>query len=46
MLKARVIPCLDVDGGRVVKGVKFLLLNDDELTSILPDGVEVAAYLG
>jgi co-chaperonin GroES (HSP10) len=30
----------------VVKGVKFLLLNDDELTSILPDGVEVAAYLG
>jgi len=29
-----------------VKGVKFLLLNDDELTSILPDGVEVAAYLG
>ena len=30
----------------VVKGVKFLLLNDDEITSILPDGVEVAAYLG
>tara|TARA_B100000780_G_scaffold201614_1_gene142979 strand:- start:121 stop:534 length:414 start_codon:yes stop_codon:yes gene_type:complete len=30
----------------VVKGVKFLLLNDDELTSILPEGVEVAAYLG
>ena len=23
MLKARIIPCLDVDGGRVVKGVKF-----------------------
>jgi len=30
----------------VVKGVKFLLLNDDEVTSILPDGVEVAAYVG
>ena len=30
----------------VVKGVKFLLLNDDEITSILPDGVEVAAYIG
>ena len=30
----------------VVKGVKFLLLNDDEITSILPDGVEVAAYVG
>ena len=23
MLSARVIPCLDVDGGRVVKGIKF-----------------------
>ena len=30
----------------VVKGVKFLLLNDDEITSILPDGVEVEAYVG
>jgi len=30
----------------VIKGVKFLLLNDDEITSILPDGVEVAAYVG
>ena len=28
MLKARVIPCLDVDGGRVVKGVKFADLVD------------------
>ena len=28
MLKARVIPCLDVDGGRVVKGVKFVDLVD------------------
>ena len=28
MLKARVIPCLDVTGGRVVKGVKFVDLVD------------------
>jgi cyclase len=28
MLKARLIPCLDVKGGRVVKGVKFLDLRD------------------
>ena len=28
MLTARVIPCLDVDGGRVVKGVRFQGLRD------------------
>ncbi|MSP05605.1 MAG: imidazole glycerol phosphate synthase subunit HisF [Acetobacteraceae bacterium] len=28
MLKLRVIPCLDVQGGRVVKGVNFLQLRD------------------
>jgi len=28
MLKARVIPCLDVEGGRVVKGVNFVDLID------------------
>jgi imidazole glycerol phosphate synthase subunit HisF len=28
MLKKRVIPCLDVHGGRVVKGVNFLNLRD------------------
>ena len=28
MLKVRVIPCLDVKGGRVVKGVQFLELRD------------------
>ena len=28
MLKARVIPCLDVAGGRVVKGVNFVDLVD------------------
>ena len=29
----------------VVNNVRFLLLNDDEITAILPDGVEVTAYL-
>src|SRR5215475_2196383 len=28
MLAKRIIPCLDVSGGRVVKGVKFLELRD------------------
>ncbi len=28
MLKSRIIPCLDVEGGRVVKGVKFVDLVD------------------
>lgn len=28
MLAARVIPCLDVDGGRVVKGVRFVEIRD------------------
>ena len=28
-----------------INGVRFLLLNDDELTSILPEDVEVTAYL-
>jgi cyclase len=28
MLKARIIPCLDVEGGRVVKGVNFVDLDD------------------
>jgi len=36
MLSARVIPCLDVDGGRVVKGVQFKSLID------VGDPVEVA----
>ena len=37
MLAKRVIPCLDVDGGRVVKGVKFENLRD------AGDPVELAA---
>ena len=37
MLKIRVIPCLDVRGGRVVKGVKFVDLRD------AGDPVEAAA---
>src|SRR6266540_2058104 len=28
MLAKRIIPCLDVDGGRVVKGIRFLSLVD------------------
>lgn len=28
MLKKRIIPCLDIKGGRVVKGINFLGLND------------------
>ena len=28
MLKIRIIPCLDVKDGRVVKGVRFLELRD------------------
>ncbi len=37
MLAKRVIPCLDVNGGRVVKGTNFLNLRD------AGDPVEVAA---
>jgi co-chaperonin GroES (HSP10) len=29
----------------VVNGVKLLLLNDDELTSIIPEGAKISAYL-
>ena len=29
----------------VVQNVRFLLLNDDEITAILPDEVEVTAYI-
>jgi len=29
----------------VVNGVKFLLLNDDEITSMIPPDVEVSAYI-
>lgn len=38
MLTKRIIPCLDVDGGRVVKGVKFLEHRD------AGDPVQLAAY--
>ncbi|HET9673143.1 MAG TPA: imidazole glycerol phosphate synthase subunit HisF [Actinomycetota bacterium] len=38
MLAKRVIPCLDVDAGRVVKGVRFQHLRD------AGDPVELAAY--
>jgi co-chaperonin GroES (HSP10) len=29
----------------IINGVRFLLLNDDEITSILPEGVDVTAYI-
>ena len=29
----------------VVNGVSFLLVNDDEITSILPEDVEITGYL-
>src|SRR5207253_3144086 len=38
MLTRRIIPCLDVTGGRVVKGTQFLNLRD------AGDPVELAAY--
>jgi len=31
MLSRRVIPCLDVAGGRVVKGTRFVELVDEEM---------------
>ena len=37
MLAARVIPCLDVDAGRVVKGINFVGIRD------AGDPVELAA---
>ena len=37
-LKVRIIPCLDVDAGRVVKGTKFKSLHD------AGDPVELAAF--
>ena len=38
MLKKRIIPCLDVRNGRVVKGVNFEGLND------VSDPVELASF--
>ena len=29
----------------VVNNVRFILLNDDEITAILPDGVKITAYI-
>ena len=29
MLAKRIIPCLDVRGGRVVQGVTFVIIRDD-----------------
>lgn len=38
MLTKRIIPCLDVDGGRVVKGISFIEIRD------AGDPTELAAY--
>ena len=38
MLKKRIIPCLDIKDGRVVKGVQFLELKD------AGNPVELASY--
>ncbi|RUA21469.1 MAG: imidazole glycerol phosphate synthase subunit HisF, partial [Chloroflexi bacterium] len=38
MLTKRIIPCLDVDAGRVVKGVSFVELRD------AGDPAELAAF--
>src|SRR5699024_3171884 len=40
MVAVRILPCLDVDGGRVVKGVKFAELKD------AGDPVELAKRYG
>jgi len=29
----------------IINGVKLLILNDGEITSVIPDGVEIAAYI-
>ena len=35
MLKVRVIPCLDVKDGRVVKGINFLQLRDAGIPAVV-----------
>ena len=45
MLAKRIIPCLDVDAGRVVKGVQFVDIGDAgdpvEAVRLRPDRLEV-----
>ena len=40
MLKNRIIPCLDVKNGRVVKGINFVELKETETTTPLYGKVE------
>jgi cyclase len=40
MLSKRIIPCLDVDKGRVVKGVNFVDLIDEDFRKILLAGAD------
>ena len=48
MLAKRIIPCLDVDRGRVVKGTRFLDLvdaGDPVATTGIPTARETAAVI-
>ena len=50
MLKTRIIPCLDVDNGRVVKGINFVSLKDagdpvEQATIYSKEGADEIAFL-
>ncbi len=48
MLAKRIIPCLDVDAGRVVKGVKFVDIRDagDPVEPLLENEIEPHGVAG
>ena len=50
MLKVRIIPCLDVDNGRVVKGINFISLRDagdpvEQATIYSKEGADEVTFL-
>ena len=50
MLKTRIIPCLDVDNGRVVKGINFVSLKDagdpvEQATIYSKEGADEITFL-
>ena len=50
MLKIRIIPCLDVDNGRVVKGINFVSLKDagdpvEQATVYCREGADEITFL-
>ena len=50
MLKVRIIPCLDVDNGRVVKGINFISLRDagdpvEQATVYSKEGADEITFL-